>query len=146
MLAKRETSLPFRRSMDELEAVTRLMDTATDGKENTRHHFAPGVYLREFFLPKGMYFTSKIHKTTHLLIVAKGKTAIVSESGREIIEGPAVLTTVPGTKRAVYGIEDTTFFTVHVTEETDLEKIEDFVIARDFEEIEHKTEKLEGKK
>ncbi len=125
----------FRENIVALEDFTKELDTATDGKEFTSHHFAPGVYLREFFLPKGMYFTSKIHKTTHLLIVASGKTAITSELGQTIIEGPTVLTTKPGTKRAVYGIEDTTFYTVHVTEETDLEVIEDKIIAKDFTEI-----------
>lgn len=118
-----------------LEEATKSLDSATDGKEFTSHHFAPGVYLREFFLPKGMYFTSKIHKTTHLLIVACGKAAIISDEGREVIEGPTVLTTVPGTKRAVYGIEDTTFFTVHVSEETDLDKLENKIIAKDFDEL-----------
>ncbi len=125
----------FRENITALEDYTKGLESATDGKEFTTHHFAPGVYLRQFFLPKGMYFTSKIHKTTHLLIVASGKTAITSELGKTIVEGPAVLTTKPGTKRAVYGIEDTTFFTVHVTEETDLEVIEDKIIAQDFNAI-----------
>lgn len=124
----------FRDKIQDLEDFTKGLDTATDGKENTFHHFAPGVYLREFFLPKGMYFTSKIHKTTHFLIVASGKTAIFSEKGREVITGPTVLITTPGTKRAVLGIEDTTFFTVHVSEETDIEKLEDKLIAKDFSE------------
>ena len=125
----------FRENIVTLEDFTAGLESATDGKEFTSHHFAPGVYLREFFLPKGMYFTSKIHKTTHFLIVASGKTAITSELGQTIIEGPAVLITKPGTKRAVYGIEDTTFYTVHVTEEKDLEVIESKIIAKDFNEI-----------
>ena len=125
----------FRNNILALENFTKTLDDATDGKELTKHHFAPGVYLREFFLPQGMYFTSKIHKTTHFLIVASGKTAVTSERGQEIIEGPAVLLTTPGTKRAVYGIEDTTFYTVHVSEETDLEKLEANLIAKDFDEV-----------
>ena len=125
----------FRDSMFALEEFTKGLDTATDGKELTSHHFAPGVYLREFFLPKGMYFTSKIHKTTHFLIVASGKTAITSEAGQTIIEGPTVLLTKPGTKRAVFGIEDTTFYTVHVTEETDVDLIENKIIAKDFDDV-----------
>ena len=124
----------FRDRISVLEDFTYALDGATDGKEFTSHHFAPGVYLREFFLKKGMYFTTKIHKTTHLLIVASGKVKIVSDKGETIVEGPTVLTTTPGTKRAVYGIEDTTFYTVHVTEETDLAKIETNLIAKDFTE------------
>jgi len=132
----------FRDSINDLEQWTKTLDGATDGKEFTKHHFGPGVYLREFFLPQGMYFTSKIHKTTHLFIVAKGKTVIVSEDGKKTVEGPAVFTTTPGTKRAVYGIEDTTFFTIHLTDETDLKKLEEKFIAKDFDELE-KQELLE---
>lgn len=126
----------FRTDITALEEFTKTLVGATDGKEFTKHHFGPGVYLREFFLPQGMYFTSKIHKTTHLFIVAKGKTVIVSEHGKKTVEGPAVFTTTPGTKRAVYGIEDTTFFTVHLTDETDLEKLEEKIIAKEFDKIE----------
>lgn len=40
----------------------------------------------------------------------------------------------PGTKRAVIALEDTTWITVHVTNETDLEKIEDYVIAKTYDD------------
>lgn len=125
----------FRDAIADLEKFTATLDTATNGAEFTKHHFAPGAYVREFFLPKGMYFTSKIHNSTHIFIVASGKTLIVSEGGKKEVEGPAVFVTTPGTKRAVYGIEDTTFFTFHPTEETDLERLEDLLIAKDFAEI-----------
>ena len=125
----------FRSNIARLEDFTRTLDGATDGKEYTSHHFAPGVYLREFFLKKGMYFTTKIHKTTHFLIIACGKTMIISDKGEQILTGPTVLTTTPGTKRAVYGIEDTTFYTVHVTDETNIELLEDKLISKDFTEL-----------
>jgi quercetin dioxygenase-like cupin family protein len=141
-----DVAIDFREKIKKLEEGTKSLPDATTGEELTKHHFAPGVYLREFFLPQGMYFTSKLHKTHHFLIVASGKTLVVSENGRETIEGPAVITTQPGTKRAVYGIEDTTFFTIHVTEETDLEKLEENIIAKDYSEIDaiedSKTRKL----
>jgi quercetin dioxygenase-like cupin family protein len=128
----------FRDAITELEEYTRQnVDDTSDGKELTKHHFAPGAYVREFFLPKGMYFTSKIHKTTHIFLVAHGKTMIVSENGRQVVEGPQVFVTKPGTKRAVYGIEDTTFFTFHVTEETDPVLIEKTITAESFAELEH---------
>jgi hypothetical protein len=111
------------------------MDGATDGKEFTKHHFLPGVYLREFFLPKGMYFTTKIHNSTHFLIVASGSTKIASDNGTDVVTGPTILVTRPGTKRAVYGITDTTFYTVHLTDETDLERIEEKLIAKSFDDV-----------
>ena len=130
-----EVATNFRNMLSDLEGLTATLPDATDGKEFTGYHFAPGVYLREFLLPAGMYFTTKIHNSTHLLIVANGSTKIVSEKGSEVIHGPAVLTTYPGTKRAVYGITDTTFYTVHVTEETDVDKIEEHIMAKTFEDV-----------
>jgi quercetin dioxygenase-like cupin family protein len=118
-----------------LEEATKELESATDGQEFTFHHFAPGVYVREFFLPKGMYFTSKIHKTTHIFIVASGVTIISDGNEQKKVVGPTVMVTKPGTKRAVFGVEDTTFFTVHVTDETDLDVIENNLIAKSFDEI-----------
>ena len=36
----------------------------------------------------------------------------------------------------MYALEDTVWTTIHVTEETDLEKIEDYVIAKSYDELE----------
>jgi hypothetical protein len=130
-----EVVTQFRDRLHRLEEFTKTVDGATEGKEFTKHHFLPGVYLREFFLPQGMYFTTKIHNSTHFLIVASGSTKIVTESGREVVNGPTIIVTTPGTKRAVYGITDTTFYTVHLTDETDLEKIEDKLIAKSFDDV-----------
>jgi hypothetical protein len=41
-----------------------------------------------------------------------------------------------GTKRVVHALEETIWTTVHVTDETDLEKIEDYVIAKDLRRTE----------
>jgi len=101
------------------------------------HFFAPGVYVRQFFLPKGMIVTGKIHKTKHISIISFGKVSVTTEGrGIEIIEGPYTFTNEPGDKRAVYAHEDTLWTTIHPTNETDLEKIEDEVIAKTYAELE----------
>lgn len=120
-----------------LESALLELGGATNFDNLLKHHFAPGVYARELFIPKGHILTGKIHKTTHLNIVAQGKIAVVGSDSRKIISAPAVFVSGPGTKRAGYALQDTTWITIHVTDETDLERIEDQVIARDFDEIEH---------
>lgn len=52
------------------------------------------------------------------------------------IEAPYTFVSEPGTKRAVLALEDTLWTTVHVTDETDLEKIEEYVIAPTYEALE----------
>lgn len=109
------------------------------------HYFAPGVYVRQMHIPKGMVVVGKIHKTKHVSIISSGHVTVATESGREDIYGPYTFINQPGDKRAVYAHEDTIWTTIHPTDETDLEKIEDEVIAKDYAELEHlETMKLEG--
>ena len=101
----------------------------------TKHHFAPGVYARELFIPKGTVLTGKIHKTEHLNIISQGKISVATEDGPKLIEAPHIMVSKPGTKRAGYAHEDTTWITIHVTDETDLDKIEELVIAKGYDEL-----------
>ena len=65
------------------------------------------------------------------------------DGGLERLSGPLTMTSPAGCKRAVYAHTDTTWTTIHRTDETDLEKIEDWVIAKSYEDYEQF--KLEGK-
>jgi len=96
------------------------------------HHFAPGAYGREIFLPKDSLVVGKIHKHAHLNMIMKGKVSVATEEGIRVYEGPLVMVSKPGTKRVVYAHEDTIWVTVHLTQETDLGKIEDEIIAKSY--------------
>ncbi len=112
-------------------------DEQIDVDSMTSHFFAPGVYARKYFIPKESIVIGKIHKTEHLNIICKGKCSVSTEDGPMILEGPCIFTSRPGVKKAVYAYEDTTWITIHVTDETDLEKIEDEFIAKDYAEVEY---------
>jgi hypothetical protein len=104
---------------------------------NLQHVFAPGAYGRTLSFPKGTLIVGKIHKHAHLNVLSKGDVLVLTESGGlERMVGPLTMVSPPGTKRAVYALEDTVWTTVHLTDETDLEKIEDHVIAKTYEEYE----------
>jgi len=96
----------------------------------THHDFFDGMYMREIFMPKGTLVVSKIHKTNHPYFVMTGKCKVLTENGVETITAPYVGGTVAGTQRILYMLEDTNWLTVHATEETDLEKIEEQIIAK----------------
>lgn len=98
--------------------------------------FAPGVYVRQMFLPKDMVVVGKIHKTQHVSIISCGKVSVTTENGTETIEGPYTFINQAGEKRAVYAHTDTIWTTIHPTNETDLDKIEEQVIAKDYAELE----------
>jgi len=101
-----------------------------------KHSFADGLYAREIFNPKGELIVTKIHKVNHFYFLIQGDMSIITENGPVRIKAPHYGVTKKGTKRIIYAHEDCRFVTVHATKETDIEKIEEEVIAKDFSEIE----------
>lgn len=109
-----------------------------------QHHFAPGVYMRQMDAAAGTLVVSKMHRTEHMNILVKGSLTVATEDGIQLMTAPCVLKSMPGTKRIGYFHEDSSWITVHPTEETDLEKIEQQVIVPD-EEIDQFLASLPGK-
>ena len=99
------------------------------------HHFAPGVYAREMRVPKGTVLTGKIHRHGHLNIMSQGDVTIAKEDGKARVKAPYSFISEPGTKRAFYAHEDTVWTTIHPTDETDLDKLETELIAKDYEDL-----------
>ena len=136
------TELAVKEYRDEIalaEEKILSIDGALKGKEIEKlcpltHSYGDGCYIRQIFMPKGTLITSKIHKITHPYFVMTGKASIATEDGIETIQAPYQGITQAGTKRALYIHEDMIWITVHVTNETDLDKIEEEIIAKDFNE------------
>lgn len=96
-------------------------------KQHVLHHFAPGVYARQWFSHAGEVTVGKIHRKHTLNILACGKVMVVNaadDKDKVIITAPYVWLSPPGSRRAVLTLEDCSWITIHVTTETDLEKIE----------------------
>ena len=100
-----------------------------------RHFFADGLYIREYTGIKGDVAISKLHKTTHPFFILKGDVSILTNKGIVRIKAPYFCITRAGTKRTLYFHENTVCMTVHATDETDLERIEDQVIANTYDEL-----------
>jgi hypothetical protein len=90
-----------------------------------KHHFAPGVYVREIFMPAETIIIGHIHRTEHLNILVQGACFIVHNDGsREELRAPMTFVSKAGVQKALYITEDMVWQTVHVTTETDIEKLE----------------------
>jgi len=112
-----------------------------------RHHFSPGIYARELHIPAGVMLTGKIHRHEVLNIVSQGRLSVYKNGRLEEIEGPCTFLSSRGTKRAGYVHEYTIWTTVHATNETDLDLLEEEIIAKSFEELEaDERPKIEVKK
>ena len=99
------------------------------------HHFFEGGYGREITIPAGTLVSGKIHKHRSLNILASGELSLLTEEGVKRLKAPYVVVSPPGIKRIGYAHSDCTWICVHGTEETDLEKIENEVIAKTFDEV-----------
>jgi hypothetical protein len=125
------SELTVRDKILELEEVVAELDQL-DWDTLTTHHFAPGVYSRELFIPKGTVLIGKMHRHACTNVLLKGKIKVITEFEEgKILEAPLIWTSPPNTKRAGYAIEDTIWVNIHPNEdnEQDLVKLEDkFII------------------
>jgi len=131
----------FRERITDLEKQVTNFEGVIVGEEMektnpVKHSFADGCYIREIFNPANELIITKIHKKEHPFFLMEGKMSILTEDGVEHIEAPYHGITKPGTKRAIYTHTDCVFVTVHATENTDIQKIEEEVIAKDFNDPE----------
>lgn len=136
VLTEQTSELATRNAMLSIEKKIMSMPGAMMGDcFPLEHKFVDGAYVRKITMPKGSLLTSKIHKVTHPYFVMSGEVSVLTEDGVQRIKGPYAGITKAGTKRLLYNHTEVVWITVHVTNETDLEKIEEQVIAKNFEEL-----------
>lgn len=144
------TDLKMRASVSYLEAaIESLIDSgeveSSVDDSSLEHHFTPTIedygarlYARQCSVPKDMVFTGKLHRHPHIVSLISGKMAIVSEDGRKVVTAPSTWAAPAGSKRAFYALEDSVLLNVHITkikDETDLDKLEEEVIAPSYSSI-----------
>ena len=131
----------FRRSITDFHKHCESLDCFMTGEELEKHNplvhnFADGLYIRELNFPAHEFCVTKIHKKKHPFFLLSGRLSILSEHGKVTLEAPHYDITLPGTKRIIWTHTPCTFITVHATKETDLKKIEEEVIAKNFDDPE----------
>ena len=132
----------FREGIMKLDKAVRKMPNAILRKDfpnsfSLEHSFAKGLYIRKITVPAGVVTITEIHKYSHAVFLMKGKMSILEEDGIRTIEAPCNFITKAGTKRLIYHHNEVVIVTVHATEETDIEKIEEEIIAKSFDELDN---------
>ena len=129
----------FREKITELEeAIISVQGTTGEvmHKANpVKHTFAGGCYIREIYNPAHELIVTKIHKKEHPFFLMKGEMSILTEEGIQNIKAPYQGVTKPGTKRAIYTHEECVFITVHATENTTVEDVEEEVVCTKYEDL-----------
>ncbi len=116
----------------ELEELLKLMPQVD---LPVKHFFSKAVYGRELRIPKGMLIVGKIHKFQVMNVLSAGEVSVYSIDGVVRIKAPYTFVSSPGAKRVIYAHEDSIWSTFHGTEETDIAKIEEQFIAKDYSQV-----------
>jgi hypothetical protein len=96
----------------------------------TTNHFAPGVYVREIFMPAGTFVVGHKHKTEHLNIMLTGRARVLMNGAVRELVAPFTFRSGAGVRKVLFIMEDCTWQTIHPTTETDIEAITEAIIDR----------------
>jgi len=130
----------------DIAALEAALHGLTPAEFPLTHTFTDGVYCREIFIPKGSVIVGKIHRHDHLNFMSRGDVTVLTKDGLKRIVGPCTMVSSAGTKRALYAHEDTVWTTIHAnpTNETDLVKLEKYIISPSYEALEFDEPQLVG--
>ena len=96
----------------------------------TIHHFSDNLYAKQMNIPAGFQAVTHIHNYSHLSVLAKGKVVVTTDADGSVeYTAPACIEIKKGVPHGILALEDTTWFCVHSTPETDLDLIDDVLIA-----------------
>lgn len=126
--------MDIQKNIKSIKGLVSYMETLPQLDAPVKHHFSKGVYAREIFMPKGMLIVGKIHKTRHLNIISQGRCTVKTTARKLTIQAPFTFESVEGEQKVVYMHEDVVWTTIHLTNETDLAKIEEECIANEYDE------------
>jgi uncharacterized protein YjdB len=97
----------------------------------TKHTFHGGMYCREVWRPAGVLVIGKVHKKEHFYVIMYGTVRITTNDGVQSITGPCVLSSTPGTKRAVYAETDALCATFHRVDSSTVDDAEMELVEED---------------
>ena len=94
------------------------------------HNFSDGLYAKQMTIPKGFVAGQHAHSFSHLSILAKGKVIVETDEGEQTYEAPACIEIKKQTNHMITALEDTVWFCVHATDETDIDRIDEVLIQK----------------
>lgn len=106
------------------------MDQIND--DGLKEYIAGGAYIRQLFIPRDTSIVSKIWNKERMWIIASGEVTFTTEMGTKRVKAPYTEVVPHGSKVALYTHEDTLWFAITGAESTNLNEIEEEVIAKDY--------------
>lgn len=96
----------------------------------TTHSFAPGVYLRTIYMKAGSLLIGHEHRFEHFNVVLTGRASVIMDGKVHQIVAPCIFKSGAGVRKVLYIHENMEWSTVHPTQETNIEKLEDELVIK----------------
>lgn len=93
-----------------------------------QHHFSAGLYAKKMEIPKDHYIVSHKHTYDHMSILASGKVMVEANDIKTEYTAPACINILAGTYHAIVALEDSYWYCIHATSETDIAMIDNVLI------------------
>ena len=96
---------------------------------DTLHHFSDGLYAKQMSIPKGAIACQHKHEYDHLSVLAQGKVRVLFDEDKfEVYTAPACINIKKDINHTIMALEDSTWFCIHHTFETDMDNIDNVLI------------------
>ena len=121
-------------NMEKIELAEYFLKNYFEGSEQTakelplEHFICNKTYTRQITLPKDMLLTGKVHNFDHVSILSKGDVSVMTPDGINRIKAPATWISKAGTKRLIYVHEETIWSTIHHSEHTIVEDLQNELV------------------
>lgn len=113
--------------------VNEVLEKLTPVNIDILHHFSSGVYAKQLHVPAGHSVVQHKHSFDHMSILASGTVIVQTDEGQKEYTAPACIDIKKNKNHAIHAIEDSVWFCIHATDETDVEKVDEVLIKKDEE-------------
>jgi hypothetical protein len=126
---------------DQIENLERELLNLPQVECPLKHNFALGVYMREITMPAGSLIIGHEHLTEHFNVVLTGKARVMIDGVIEDLVAPCYFISKPNVRKVLYIVEEMKFATIHPTDETSVEVLENTLIRKSNSFIKHEEAK-----
>lgn len=101
------------------------------GVDVTHHFVADEVYLKRSVIRAGAVLAKHTHDYDHASALVRGTVRLVVDGVAREVTGPKMLLIEAGKAHSITSVTPVIWHCIHITDETDPERIDDALVSRD---------------
>lgn len=106
----------------EIETLASEMLKLPQASYRLKTYFAPGVYVREIWMPRGALIVGAEHLTEHFNIVASGQALVVMGERIERMVAPYCVVSKRSVRKVLLILEDCVWYTIHANPDNETDE------------------------